>query len=110
MVYASVGLLKANGCWWCGNQNREVSPFRREDDMSLVTCNECGHQLADRPGTVCPGCGAPTPTGGKKVTGHHVVTMSIAVLGVATFVAAPSPYGPFVGGLIMIIGLIAALA
>lgn len=77
--------------------------------MSLVTCSECGHQVSDKPGSICPGCGAPTPTGGKQVTGHQVVAVSIAILGVATFVIAPPPFGPFVGGIIMIIGLIAAL-
>jgi hypothetical protein len=77
--------------------------------MSLVTCSECGHQVSDKPGSVCPGCGGPTPTGTEEVTGHHVVAASMLVFGVLIFVAALPPYGPFVGGLIMIIGLIATL-
>jgi hypothetical protein len=77
--------------------------------MSLIACSECGHQVSDKPGSICPGCGAPNPGESKDVSGHRVVAVSIAVLGVATFVVAPPPYGPFVGGLIMIFGLIAAL-
>ncbi len=77
--------------------------------MGLKVCSECEHQVSDKRGSVCPGCGAPNSAQSGGVLGHQAVAVSIAVLGVATFVFAPAPYGPFVGGLMMIIGLIASL-
>ena len=77
--------------------------------MALVACSACGHQVSDKAGSVCPACGAPSGPSTGRVKGHYVVAVTIAGLGAVTFAIAPPPYGPFVGGLIMICGLIAAL-
>lgn len=77
--------------------------------MALSTCNECGHQVSDKPGSICPGCGAPSSPDLSGIKSYQVVALIIAALGAVTFFLAPPPFGPFVGGMVMIVGMIGAL-
>ncbi len=77
--------------------------------MALIACGECGHQVSDKEGSVCPGCGAPVSRRVMTVQGRQMLGLSIAVVGAVIFFVAPHPYGPFAGGIILIIGLIGAL-
>ncbi len=53
--------------------------------MTLVACSKRGHQVSDKAGSVCPGCGALVSAETKMVKGHQMLALAIAAVGAVVF-------------------------
>jgi len=74
----------------------------------LIACKECHKEISDS-AEHCPQCGAPVRAKRHEIKAHQILSMVIAVAGLAIFMISPLPQWQVIGGALMIFGLIGAL-
>ena len=74
----------------------------------MIDCDECGNRISDR-AAACPHCGAPIVTTGRGIKGHQVLGLVVMVSGLALFLATSDPGWNAIGGMLTVLGFIAAL-
>ena len=74
----------------------------------LIACKECSREISDS-AEHCPHCGAPARAKKPEIKAHQILSIVIAVAGLAIFMISPAPQWQVIGGALMVMGLIGAL-